>query len=226
MKPYKKLIIDHPELFNNENTPFHVITNEKIILEWQWRSNSKGKDKGANKDGDFVGVAYEDKYIILLRDLIQFPSGRFGAYLRILSTAALEGGYAIVLLPVFQNKIVLQHQFRHPTRQWHWEVVRGFGEPNISAEENARKELEEEIGGEASKLIPLGLYHSNTGMEAGSVHLFYAELSSIGEANLNEGIQSYKLIEVDELERMIRDEEITDGFTIAAYTRAKLKKII
>ena len=56
--------------------------------------------------------------------------------------------------------------------------------------------------------------------------LFYAKLSSVGKANENEGIESFIWLTVKELEEWIANEKITDGFTIAAYTKAKLKGLI
>jgi hypothetical protein len=41
-----------------------------------------------------------------------------------------------------------------------------------------------------------------------------------------EGIKSILWVTVAELEAMIRDGAITDGFTIAAFTRARLKGLI
>ena len=121
---------------------------------------------------------------------------------------------------------MLLHQYRHPTRQWHYEVPRGYGEPHVSAIENAHKEIEEETGGKIEELVSLGEFHNNTGYEAASVALFYARLSSVGAANVNEGIESFVWLTVEELEEWIADGKITDGFTIAAYTKAKLKGLI
>ena len=121
---------------------------------------------------------------------------------------------------------MLLHQYRHPTRQWHYEVPRGYGEPNVPPVENAYKEIEEETGGKVSELVSLGEFYNNTGYEAASVALFYAKLTSVGTANVNEGIESFVWLTVKELEEWIADEKITDGFTIAAYAKAKLKGLI
>ena len=56
--------------------------------------------------------------------------------------------------------------------------------------------------------------------------LFYAKLSSVGTPEINEGIESFVWLTVPELEDWIANEKITDGFTIAAYTKAKLKGLI
>jgi ADP-ribose pyrophosphatase len=126
-------------------------------------------------------------------------------------------------LPKLKGKLLLLHNFRHATRSWHYEIPRGFGEPGVDSEDQAHFEIKEETGGKIGELIDLGDYFNNTGIEGNRVKLYLAELSSISDPNTAEGIESYKWVTVDQLEEMIATGEITDGFTIAAYTRAKLR---
>jgi ADP-ribose pyrophosphatase len=223
---YLNLIANNPGLFNNENALLVIITDEVEIENWKIKRKSELRGKGLPEEWGEIGVVYEDPYIMVLRDLVKFPSGEVGSYFRIINSADLRGGKSTVILPIFDNKILLLRQFRHPTRKWHWEVPRGYGEPDITPEENAKKEVFEEIGGEISELIDLGPFHNNTGVEGGEVELYFAKLRSIGKTNLDEGIKFYKLVEPILVEKMISNAEITDGFTIAAFTRAKLRKLI
>jgi ADP-ribose pyrophosphatase len=173
-----------------------------------------------------IGVILDDPYNIIIRDLVQFPDGDMRGYGRSIATASLEGGKATVVFPEYNGKILLLHLYRHATRQWHYEIPRGYGEPNISIEENARNEIEEETGSGIEELVSLGDVHSNDGYESVAVSLFYAKLKSVGSGNTDEGIESFVWLTVKELEEWIADGEITDGFTIAAYTKAKLKGLI
>jgi ADP-ribose pyrophosphatase len=68
-----------------------------------------------------------------------------------------------------------------------------------------------------------GRFHSITGVDASNVRLFIAHLSRIGFPEINEGIKEFVKVTVEELENLITDGQITDGFTIATYVRAKLK---
>lgn len=223
---YFSLIDERPEIFSNEDAMLKIILDERIISSWETEERKRLKEEGLPAERANIGITYEDSYIFVLRDLVKFPSGQFGSYFRILNTSDLSGGQATVILPVVNGKTVLMRQFRHSTRSWHWEVPRGFGEPHTSPETNARKELMEEIEGQISSLIDLGDYHSNTGISGARVRLFYADLVSIGRVSSDEGIGSYRLVDTERLEKMIRDSEITDGFSIAAYTRAKLRGLI
>jgi ADP-ribose pyrophosphatase len=223
---YEELIQKHPDLFSNQNSLFTIIKDFEEIKTWEKEKKWQLKTKGLPENWGTIGVVYDDPYITILRDLVRFPDGNKRSYFRILNSADLKGGKGTVILPVFQNKILLLHQFRHTTRKWHWEAPRGFGEPNISAENNAKKEISEEIEGTIKKIVSLGGFHSNTGIEGAEIELFLAELDSFGHTDLNEGIDYFKLFTINEVEEMIRDGIIKDGFTIGAYTRAKLRGLL
>ena len=112
------------------------------------------------------------------------------------------------------------------TRVWHWEIPRGFGEPGVSAEDQARAKIREEIGVDVTELIDLGLYFNNTGLEGNPITLFLARITAEPVANPNIGVDQLRWVSIEEFESMIARAEITDGFTIAAYTRAKLRGLL
>ena len=125
-----------------------------------------------------------------------------------------------------QGQILLLRQYRHATRSWHSEFPRGFGSADVGPRDNARKELMEETGGQIDALCDLGNYHINTGLEAVVVRLYFAKLRSVGTPNTEEGIERFEWVSLSSLEELIRGGQITDGFTIAAYSRAKLKGLV
>lgn len=217
MKNYFKLVKERSDLFGNANAPFRIITDKSEINAWL------KKDKNSIR----IGTVFGDPFVVVLRDLVEFPGGSRNGYIRLYNRAYLEGGAAgVVMLPEMNGKLLLMHQFRHATRSWHWEIPRGFGEAGVQAETQARAEIEEEIGGEIAELTNLGLYFNNTGLEGNPIYLFLAKMSSIGEPKLKFGVDKFLWVSVPKLEKMIADGEITDGFTIAAYARAKLKGLI
>jgi ADP-ribose pyrophosphatase len=223
---YQSLMKKHPGLFSNSRAFLTIIKNQRIIRLWQKKNQQALFQRGCPEDWAKIGIVLDDPYFFVLRDLVKFPDQDIRGYSRIVARADLSGGQAVAVLPELQNQILLLHQFRHATRSWHFEIPRGYGEPDTSAVENARKEILEEIEGKVLKLAALGALHSNTGLEANKVSLFYAKLSSVGKSSLNEGIRKYVLLTAKEFEQWIKVGRITDGFTIAAYTRAKLKRLI
>ena len=204
----------------------NIVLDQKTIAAWEAKKEVELKQKGLPLEWAKIGIVLDDPYNIIVRDLVQFPDGDMRGYGRSIATATLKGGRGVVVIPEYQGKIMLLHQYRHPTRQWHYEVPRGYGEPSISAIENAYKEVEEETGAKVSELVSLGELYNNTGYESASVALFYAKLASVGKPEINEGIDSFVWLTVEELEEWIANDKITDGFTIAAYTKAKLNGLI
>jgi ADP-ribose pyrophosphatase len=223
---YFELIKKAPYLFDNTNALLNIVFDDKTILDWESRRKEELRQRSLPLEWAKIGVLLDDPYNVLIRDLVKFPNGEMYGYIRSVAAASLKGGRGAVILPEYQGKILLLHQYRHPTRQWHYEVPRGYGEPNTPSDENARKEVEEETGGKVAELVSLGEFYNNTGYETASVALFYAKLASVGAPEINEGIESFVWLTVKELEEWIANEKITDGFTIAAYTKAKLKGLI
>jgi len=227
MKRYFKLLKEIPRLLGANGDPLKIVQDENVIQRWQDAQRSKLSNKLYNLEWADIGVILDDPYVLVLRDLVEFPSGSCGGYIRLFNRAYLEKGAAgVVMLPEQDGKLLIMKIFRHATRNWHWEIPRGFGEPGINAQEQAREELKDEVGGEVAEIINLGLYFSNTGLEGNPIHLFLVKMISVGMPNWKVGIDKLLWVSVSEFEQMIASGEITDGFTIAAYARAKLKSLI
>lgn len=224
---YLNLTSQFHKLLENPDELLKIIVDKSIVQGWQAERRQQPNNLFKDVAGTDIGIVFDDPYVIILRDLVEFPGGFRNGYIRLYNRAYLEGGAAgVVMLPEMNGKLLLMHQFRHATRSWHWEVPRGFGEPGVQAEDQARAEIEEEIGGEIAELTNLGLYFNNTGLEGNPIYLFLAKMSLVGEPKLKFGADKFIWVSVAELEKMIADGEITDGFTIAAYTKAKLRGLI
>jgi ADP-ribose pyrophosphatase len=226
MKNYLELMSLRPDLFSNDSAYIRIVSDEQEILKWQEQKQKELMQSGKPLRWADIGIVLDDPYIVVLRDLVEFPDGFRGGYFRLINRADLKGGQGVVVLLEMDGKYLLLHQYRHPTRSWGYEVPRGFGEPGVAAEEQAKNEVQEEVGGEIAKLIDLGIYYNNTGLEGNKVKLFYAKLKFIGQPAQEEGIESFLWVSLIELEEMIANAKITDGFTIATYTRAKLRGLL
>src|SRR5574341_181969 len=210
---YQNLVRAVPRFFaNDETAPLHIITDARQIASWQQLERQRLEADGSPVSWADIGVILDDPYIVVLRDLIRFPDGTLRGYVRLVNRADLSGGQCVAILPYLHSTILLLRQYRHATRSWHLESPRGFGEPDIPPEDQARAELLEEIDAEVSEFIPLGDLHANTGMEAQATKLLFARLSSLGQPAKAEAIDATATFTPSQVEALIANGEITDGF--------------
>lgn len=229
LKKYLRLIEKHPELFKNEGEgTLKVITDQNKIRREGSKLKKEQQKNNLPESWVDIGVLIDDPYFLVVRDLVEFPNGRMGGYIRFINRASLEGAQAVAILPVYEKKIIVLRIFRHATRNWELEIPRGFGEKGIPAEDNARKELLEETGLSANKLIQLGVLHTDTAARASPVLLFYAEVteSNVPRVETEEAISNKIFLTPAEFEDMIKKGKITDGFTISAYSMAKIWRLL
>jgi len=225
---YLAMTAQHPQRFENPpgESVIRIITDVDALVTEQERLRLSLLAGGKPAAWGDLGVILDDPYFVILRDLVRFPSGRVGTYSRLINQADLHGGQSVVVLPLMDGKIGLLRQFRHATRRYHLEVPRGYGEPDMPASVNAEKEIREEMGGTLTQLIDLGSAHNNTGLEATEVQFYLGHVADSGALELDEGIEGIEWVEVDAFEGMIANGDITDGFTLTAYAKAKVRGLL
>jgi ADP-ribose pyrophosphatase len=222
---YLRFVRAQPHLFENtDGSGFFVLTNEADIRRVEEEVRRRLVASGQPLAWSRIGLLYEDQYIRVFRDAVRFPDGSLGTYVRILGHEGTGDGVAI--LPVMEGKVLLLRHFRHATRGWHLEIPRGFGAGDATADENATRELGEEIGAKPRVLLYLGSLHVDTGLIAQPVRLYYAEVDAHSGPEAIEAIKEILALPVRDFERLIASGEITDSFTLAAYAQAKLKGLL
>lgn len=223
-KEYLKLMKKRPDLFRNLDEPgeIRVIHDPERILAEQNRIQAELRAKNLPEHYIEIGILAEDQWFWVLRDMVEFPGGKMGGYIRFINRASNEmGGFNVVMMCVRGDQVLMIRRFRHDDRDWNWEFPRGFGEANLSAEENAVKELEEEIGVKPSRLTLLTLVKE----EKGGTAVFYAEIAPDQEIKVGaqEGIGTYLWISLSELDEMVRQGKLHDWFSLWAYALMKAK---
>ncbi|GGQ75572.1 NUDIX hydrolase [Couchioplanes azureus] len=223
---YASLRESFPELFVNPPGAAFEILTEPAEVEAAERAQAADLARaGMPASMAETGVVFADPYTTIVRDAVRTRSGRYGTYGRTISPGNASG---VVVLPRVAEGIVLLHHFRHSTRSWHLEIPRGFGTPGVADPvEDARRELREEIGVAAAAVHDLGSYYPDTGATTTAVRLFLAEVTKTpSAADAEEGIDAIRIVTPDELASLIADATISDGYTIAAYTRAVLRGLL
>ena len=136
-------------------------------------------------------------------------------------------GHAVVVVPVLrEDEFIILHQYRYTARDYIWEFPAGRAEEGESFETSAQRELEEECGYRANRLIPSLRYYPSPGVLTEQMHLFYAfDLYEKNEASADDDeIIQQRIIHASELETMIDSGAIYDAKTILAYYHYKLHK--
>jgi ADP-ribose pyrophosphatase len=136
-------------------------------------------------------------------------------------TANLVTGVAV--LPVLDGRFGLLKVFRHPIRDYTWEVPRGFVDADETPLTSALRELEEETGlqCDACDLIDLGMILPEPGIIAGRTHLFAAtRCSRTAPYKANEmGHKELRFLSAEELGDMARQGIVEDANTLLAWYR-------
>ncbi len=176
-----------------------------------------------------LGVAAETPHAYFIVDLVEThgPDGKpvRYPYLRLIYRKQLEGAVNTVVLGTIANpelgpvdSVVMLRQERHATGLFHLELPRGFGELNLSGEQNALKELREESGytGDGARL--LGMTYTDTGVMDAKVAFYHVPVTGKLEAvpELEEAIEEVQIISVAELWAKIHAGEVSDSFTVQA----------
>ncbi len=196
---YNALMLSQPNLFSQNDT-LEIIFDETIIENFERDNNVT------------IGVVYKSNYNLLVVDLIQSNHVLF-TYERVIP----RNKGAVVTVPIFENKLVLLKQYRHTNRSIEYSFPRGFGEPNISAWENVKKEIKEEIGGLTKEVSYLGKLSPDSGLTSNTVEVYSCKLESYEKQNNHEGILDILLFTVEELKSFIKEGKIIDNFTISAF---------
>src|SRR5712692_5587084 len=209
----------HPERFvNPPEGGFTILLGGDEIREVEAQMAQKLQAKQLPSEWAQVGIVYQDQYGMILRDAVRFPGGALGTYIRFIGN--VDSGPSAIILPRYKGDVLLVRRFHHATRTWHLEIPIRLGVKGLSGEENARRELTEEIGAAASRLVLIGKLEEGPGLTGSPGELFYADIGSYGEINKHEGITEVLQVAVPEFERMMRDSVITDSFTIIVYLHA------
>ena len=160
---------------------------------------------------------YQGRVINVDQDTVQFPDGSTG----VLEMIRHPGAAAVVPFvddPAAPDpRILLIHQFRHAADGMLWEIPAGTLEPGEAPEACARRELVEEAGMEAGKLVRLTTIFTTPGFTDERIHLFLATaLSPMALARDADEFITVHEKRWSAVGKMIRTGKIRDGKSLCA----------
>lgn len=172
-------------------------------------------------------VVYSDPdnpWVTLNFDDVVFPDGSAGRYNKIVEGRGEPG---VAVLPISEQGVGFVRQFRYAIGKSVWEIPRGYGDSQDPVYE-AIRELAEETGLRPRRMISLGVMHANSAILATQVELFAAECDPVPGKPSKDPKEAceFQWFAVDDALKAAENAELTDGFTLSALLRARLKGLI
>jgi 8-oxo-dGTP pyrophosphatase MutT (NUDIX family) len=159
---------------------------------------------------------YRNNWMTVREDGIRRPDGSAGIY------GVIDKPQYALVIPLDGTRLHLVEQFRYPLGLRRWEFPQGTAPElaDVAPLELAARELREETGLVAGKLTDLGLLDVAAGMSSQRGRVFLATDLTEGPHEREHEEQDMRTawFERTEFERLVREGEITDAQSIAAYT--------
>jgi ADP-ribose pyrophosphatase len=124
---------------------------------------------------------------------------------------------SVVIIPIKDNKIILERHYRPVIGKWVYELPAGTIEKGEAPEKCARRELVEETGYVAKKIKKIFVSYPSPGYSTELQHFFLATNLEKSEKHLMvDEVINLKEVTAEEAVEMIKKKKIIDGKTIQA----------
>ncbi len=167
-------------------------------------------------------VMFDHPWARMIADTLEHGGRRFPYYylespVDSVATVALTGG----------GEIVLVRQYRHPVRAVIYDLPAGRLRPGEDPAAGAARELEEETGYRAGRMLPLGRFNPFPGSLKVTAHLFFATGLSRTQQRLDEGEELEIVLKpFEEALDMVQRGECLDGSLQLGVLLAAQKRLV
>jgi 8-oxo-dGDP phosphatase len=164
---------------------------------------------------------YRNRWMSVREDDIRHPDGSPGIY------GVVDKPTAALVIPLEDDGFHLVEQYRYAMSRRSWEFPQGTwpDDRETTTEELAKAELAQETGLRAGRIEHLGSFAIAPGFTSQRCDIFLATDLTPGEPDRDPEEQGMKQAWFPraEFERMLRNGEIVDGSTMAAYAQLVLR---
>ncbi len=149
--------------------------------------------------------------MVFKTDEVELPGGRRTA------RDIVEHPGAVAIVPILDDgRVVLVRQYRYAVGKELLEIPAGTLEEGEAPDTCARRELKEETGYNAGSVVKMISFYTAPGYSSEVIHIYVATLLRKGEQRAEEDERiSVEAYGIDELLRMIEENAIEDGKTVA-----------
>ncbi len=151
-------------------------------------------------------------------DTYELPNGETGDYYY-----AQFSGMCITVPVLEDGRIVLCLQHRYLAGKQSIEFPGGGIIADMDLTENARRELYEETGCIADHMLKVGVFEPANGYAKDTTHVFIAQVAEMRALPEADAAEEFEVLirRPDEIDRMVRNNEIWDGETLAVWAMVR-----
>jgi 8-oxo-dGTP pyrophosphatase MutT (NUDIX family) len=163
-------------------------------------------------------LKYQNPWISVREDQVLNPNGGQGIY-----GVVTMKNKALGIVPIdAEGNTWLVGQYRYPLNEYSWEIPMGGGLVELDILESAQRELKEETGLTARRWTRIARLHTSNSVTDEEGFVFLAEDLEAGETEPEdtEDLRLWKL-PLAEAVRMVMDDRITDGVSVAGLLKAE-----
>lgn len=154
---------------------------------------------------------FEGRMISLQVDTVRLPNGETA------TREIVRHPGAVAVIALSDGKMIVVEQFRKPLGKAQVEIPAGKLDAGENPADAALRELEEETGYRANKLVHVQSFSTSPGFADEVVHLYFADELSKGEVRLDdEEFLTCEAISLDEALAYVREGRICDAKTLMA----------
>lgn len=127
-------------------------------------------------------------------------------------------GSGAVIIPFVGESILFERHYRIATDEYSWELPRGFGNPDETDAQTARRELRENTGLSADDVMVISRIHADAGIMNDDIAVVATRSGSVDYMTPDHSWEAmgFALVPVNELDDFIAAANVNDGITLAA----------
>jgi 8-oxo-dGTP pyrophosphatase MutT (NUDIX family) len=133
-----------------------------------------------------------------------------------------QSDYIAILARTPDGRIPIVKQFRPAVESYTWELPAGLIERGESPEACCRRELIEEVGVSAQRIVDLGIVFPDTGRLGNRMHAFFVVTDEPRGMQVEQGI-TVQFVQPDKLAQMILRGEFCHQLHLGVFVAAQVR---